>query len=67
MILGNRMHYSEFLTEAKDELLTLDFLPLEDIARYPGHVIARPLLYDLLLSIVPAHKFLFMKQVFRIV
>ncbi|KAF9097531.1 hypothetical protein BGX23_008609 [Mortierella sp. AD031] len=61
--LGKRMQYSNFISESKELLLSLDYLPMEEYSGSQTFIIARPLLYDLLLSQVPPHKILFGKRV----
>ncbi|KAF8946744.1 hypothetical protein BGZ47_011488 [Haplosporangium gracile] len=64
---GKRFHSSLLVSESKQILLSMDFLPAEEFSGYPSYIIARPLLYELFLSKVPVHKILFGKRVLTIV
>ncbi|KAF9152046.1 hypothetical protein BG015_005872 [Linnemannia schmuckeri] len=43
-----------------------DFTPLQELTGYPQYIIARPVLYDLLLRQIPAHKILLKKRILTI-
>ncbi|KAG9071511.1 hypothetical protein KI688_005723 [Linnemannia hyalina] len=43
-----------------------DFTPLQEITGHPQYIIARPVLYDLLLRQIPAHKILLKKRILTI-
>ncbi|KAG0203221.1 hypothetical protein BGX33_009243 [Mortierella sp. NVP41] len=60
---GKHLRHSQFTSESKDVLVSLDYLPLEEFSGYPAYIIARPLLYNILLELVPPHKILFSKRV----
>ncbi|KAG0284804.1 hypothetical protein BGZ96_010866 [Linnemannia gamsii] len=63
---GKRLHSSLMVKENKEIMLFMNFLPSEELSGYPSYIISRPLLYDLFLSRVPAHKILFGKRVLTI-
>ncbi|KAK3819386.1 MAG: hypothetical protein JOS17DRAFT_756323 [Linnemannia elongata] len=54
------------IRESGESLPALDLKVAEDMCGYSGYIVARPLLYDLLLSQVPKHKILFNKRVLTI-
>ncbi|KAF9123556.1 hypothetical protein BG015_005291, partial [Linnemannia schmuckeri] len=63
---GKRFNSSLLVSESKQTLLSMNFLPAEELSGYPSYIIARPLLYELFLSKVPVHKILFGKRVLTI-
>ncbi|KAK3816853.1 MAG: hypothetical protein J3R72DRAFT_461076 [Linnemannia gamsii] len=65
--VGKHLRYSDYISESKETLISLDFMPLEEFSGYPGYIIARPLLYNLIVELVPQHKILFNKRVLTIV
>ncbi|KAG9072926.1 hypothetical protein KI688_000707 [Linnemannia hyalina] len=54
------------IRESGESLPALDLKVAEDMCGYSGYIVARPLLYDLLLSQIPKHKILFNKRVLTI-
>ncbi|KAF9545697.1 hypothetical protein EC957_010560 [Mortierella hygrophila] len=54
------------IRESGESLPALDLEVAEDMCGYSGYIVARPLLYDLLLSQIPKHKILFNKRVLTI-
>ncbi|KAG0273714.1 hypothetical protein BGZ95_010488 [Linnemannia exigua] len=65
--VGKHLRYSDYISESKETLISLDFMPLEEFSGYPGYIIARPLLYNLIAELVPQHKILFNKRVLTVV
>ncbi|KAG0275348.1 hypothetical protein BGZ95_008899 [Linnemannia exigua] len=66
MTLGKNVTHCTISRENKGPLVTLDFLVTEELSGYSQYVIARPLLYDLLLKQVPPHKIHFNKRILKI-
>ncbi|KAK3813793.1 MAG: hypothetical protein JOS17DRAFT_760986 [Linnemannia elongata] len=58
--------YSRYMHGARDDgqpLAPLDFVAMEEFGGYPSRIVSRPLLYDLLLTLVPTHRLHFSKRV----
>ncbi|KAF9132876.1 hypothetical protein BGX30_012498 [Mortierella sp. GBA39] len=58
--------FSRGISETGESLLKLDWSATKDVYGYPNYIVARPQLYDLLLTQVPAHKILLGKRVLTI-
>ncbi|KAG0309248.1 hypothetical protein BGZ97_013126, partial [Linnemannia gamsii] len=48
--------YHEVVNESGESMLSLDYVVGQAYSGYTGFIVARPLLYDLLLKQIPAHK-----------
>ncbi|KAG0293579.1 hypothetical protein BGZ96_002624 [Linnemannia gamsii] len=58
--------FSRGISETGESLLKLDYSVAQDVCGYSNYIVARPQLYDLLLTQVPAHKILLGKRVLTI-
>ncbi|KAF8947914.1 hypothetical protein BGZ47_007310 [Haplosporangium gracile] len=58
--------FSRGISETGESLLRLDWSATKEVYGYPNYIVARPQLYNLLLSQVPAHKILLGKRVLAI-
>ncbi|KAF8926827.1 hypothetical protein BGZ47_002497 [Haplosporangium gracile] len=65
--LGKRARYSMFIKENQEELLDLDYSPMDEFTGYPGFIVSRPVFYDLLLKQIPTYKIHFEQRVDTIV
>ncbi|KAF9154181.1 hypothetical protein BG015_001638 [Linnemannia schmuckeri] len=63
---GKRANLSKAITESGETILTMDYSTMEEFGGYSKYVVSRPLLYDILLSLVPPEKILFGKRVLNI-
>ncbi|KAF9290957.1 hypothetical protein BGZ68_005544 [Mortierella alpina] len=55
--------FSTGYNEQREATRTLDYSPAEKIGGYLPHIISRPILVDILLKLVPAHKITFSKKI----
>lgn len=58
--------FSRGISETGESLLRLDWSATKEVYGYPNYIVARPQLYDLMLTQVPAHKILLGKRVLTI-
>ncbi|KAG0282477.1 hypothetical protein BGZ96_000437 [Linnemannia gamsii] len=63
---GKRANTSKAMTESGETILTMDYSTMEEFGGYSKYVFSRPLLYNILLSLVPPEKILFGKRVLNI-
>ncbi|KAH7056139.1 hypothetical protein BKA57DRAFT_449880 [Linnemannia elongata] len=63
---GKRANLSKAITESGETILTMDYSTMEEFGGYSKYVVSRPILYDILLSLVPQEKILYGKRVLNI-
>ncbi|KAF9084596.1 hypothetical protein BGX23_010402 [Mortierella sp. AD031] len=62
--MSRPIKYSQLVREPSFEVLnTIHMENWEELSGYPGYIVARPLLYDLVLKQIPSHKIHFGKRV----
>ncbi|KAF9124920.1 hypothetical protein BGW39_007797 [Mortierella sp. 14UC] len=66
LAIGKYMTHIRMHNESLQPLKPTDYTPVEHQAGYGFYVVSRPMLYDLILKLVPTHKVLFGKKVVNI-
>ncbi|KAG0301266.1 hypothetical protein BGZ97_002852, partial [Linnemannia gamsii] len=66
LVAGKYMTHVETFNEALDTVRKNDYRPIEEFTGYGHYIIARPVYYDIILKLVPAHKIHFGKRVLSV-